>query len=133
MRRIALVLAALALSLSVAGPAAAAQTAKCTIRVDPAVGSTTDSYRISASGFPPGSFEQFTDVRIDVRRAGDGRFGSIFFLVLAPQDAGSFYLDYHFNYEGEDPLPPLAPGRYIVRAEANGHDCVTTASFVVEA
>ena len=133
MRRFALVLAALALSLFVAGPASAARTAKCTISVDPAVGSTTDSYRITASGFPPGSFEQLTDVRIDVRRAGDGRFGSIFFLLLFPDAGGSFYLDYHFNYDGEDPLPPLEPGRYLVRAEANGHECVTTASFVVEA
>lgn len=35
------------------------------------------------------------------------------------------------NYEGEDPLPPLEPGRYEVRAEADGHGCVATASFVV--
>ena len=133
MRRTPAVLAALALSLVLAGPVAARPNSRCTIDVDPAVGSTTDSYRISASGFPPGTFQQFTDVRIDVRRAGDGRFGSIFFLALAPQAGGSFYLDFHFNYEGGDPLPALQPGRYLVRAEANGHDCVTTASFVVNA
>lgn len=133
MRRIALALVAVALSLSIAGPTSAAQTAKCTTSVDPAVGSTTDSYRITASGFPPGSFERFTDVRIDVRRAGDGRFGSIFFLVLFPDAGGSFYLDFHSNYVGEDPLPPLEPGRYLVRAEANGHECVTFTSFVVQA
>ena len=133
MHRIAVVLAALALSLALARPAAAAPTSRCTINVDPAVGSTTDIYRISASGFPPGSFEQFTDVRIDVRRAGDGRFGSIFFLALAPQAGGSFYFDFHHNYDGDDALPPLDPGRYLVRAEANGHDCITTASFVVKA
>lgn len=133
MRRIALALAAMALTLSVAGPVAAAPALRCTISVDPAVGSTTDSYRISASGFPPGSFDRFTDVHIDVRRAGDGRYGYIAFLVLAPEAGGSFYFDFHYAFEGEEPLPPLEPGRYLVRAEANGHECVTTASFVVEA
>ena len=132
MRRIALVFAALALSLPIGGPATAAQTARCAISVDPSVGSTTDSFRINASGFPPGSFERFTDVRIDVRRAGDGRYGTIFFLVLAPQAGGSFYVDFHYAFPEEEPLPPLTPGRYLVRAEANGHECVTVASFVVK-
>jgi len=131
MRRFALVLAAVALSLTVAGPAAAAPVTRCTISVDPTVGSPTSTYRISASGFPAGSFEHFTDVRLDVRRAGDGRSGSVFFLLLFPEAGGSFFLDYHFNYEGQDPLPPLEPGRYLVRAEADGHGCVATASFVV--
>ena len=132
MRRISLLLAAIALSLAVAGPVAAAPPSRCTINVDPTIGSTTDSYRINASGFPAGSFDRFTDVHIDVRRAGDGRFGYIAFLVLAPEAGGSFYLDFHYAYEGEEPLPPLEPGRYLVRAEANGHECVATASFVVK-
>ena len=114
-----------------AGPASAASPTRCALTVDPFVGATTDTYRIYGTGFPPGSFEQFTDVRIDVRRAGDGRFGSIAFLLLVPQAGGSFYYDFHYAYPGEEPVPPLEPGRYLVRAEANGHECVTVAFIVV--
>ncbi len=133
MRRFTLFIAAIALSLAGAAPVAAAPRTRCSITVDPAVGSTTDVYRISGAGFPPGTFEHFTDVRIDVRRAGDGRFGSVAFLLLAPQAGGSFYYDFHDDPPEEDPLPSLEPGRYLVRAEANGHECVTTASFVAQA
>ena len=133
MRRITLMIATLALLVITAGPAAAAAPARCAISVDSSVGSTTDSYRISASGFPPGSWEHLTDVRIDIRRAGDGRFGTTFFVLLVPQAEGSFFVDYNYSYPGEEPLPPLEPGRYIVHAEANGHECVTVDSFVVRA
>ena len=133
MRRITLMIATFALLLIAAGPASAAAPARCSISVNPSVGSTTDSSRLSATGFPPGSWEHLTDVRIDIRRAGDGRFGTTFFVLLVPQAEGSFYVDYNYSYPGEERLPPLEPGRYLVHAEANGHECVTVDSFVVRA
>ncbi|MEO8274106.1 MAG: hypothetical protein ABI620_08565 [Chloroflexota bacterium] len=134
MRRIPMHAAfALVLTLGLAAPAAAAQPTRCAISVAPGIGSTSDSYRITGTGFPPGSWESFTDVHIGIGRAGDGRLMPTMFLTLFPGGGGEFYVDYHFNYEGEEQLPPLEPGLYRVRAEANGHECVAVASFRVTA
>lgn len=130
MRRIAL-LTAFALVLGTAAPAAAAQSTRCAISVTPVAGAPTDVYRITGTGFPPGSWESFTDVHLAVGRAGDGRLLPTMFFVLFPGGGGEFYVDYHVSYEGEDPLPPLEPGFYRVRAEANGHECIAVASFWV--
>lgn len=131
MRRLAPLAVALILSLGVAGPAAASAPTRCAITVAPASGTPTDNFRITGTGFPPGSFEQFTDVHIGVVRAGDGRLMPTLFLVLAPWGGGSFYVDFHFDYPGEEQLPPLVPGRYRAEARANGHECVALASFTV--
>ena len=132
MRRSAL-LASLVLVLGIAAPVAAAQPTRCSISVTPAAGSTADGYRITGTGFPPGSWESFTDVHLAIGRAADGRLMPTMFLVLFPGGGGEFFVDYHLSYEGEDPLPPLEPGLYRVRAEANGHECVAVASFRVAA
>ncbi len=131
MRRLALLAASLILALGVAGPVAASAPTRCAITVSPASGTSTDSYRITGTGFPPGSFEQFTDVHIGVVRAGDGRLMPTLFLVLVPWGGGSFYVDYHFDYSGEERLSPLEPGRYRAEARANGHECVAFSSFIV--
>ncbi len=131
MRRLVLLATALSLSLGVAGPVAASPPTRCAITVSPTPGTPTDSYRITGTGFPPGSYEQFTDVHMGVVRAGDGRLMPTLFLTLAPEGGGSFYVDYHYDYSGEDQLPPLEPGRYRVEARANGHECVAFASFTV--
>lgn len=131
MRSATSVLVVFILALVLAGPVSAVAPGRCSISVAPTVGTTTDSYRVTATGFPPGSHEEFTDVRIDVRRAGGGRFGSVAFLTLAPEAGGSFYYDFHYSFPGEDPLPPLESGRYRVRAEANGNECVAIAAFIV--
>lgn len=130
MRRIALITSFLLL-LGLAAPVAAAQPKRCSLSVTPTSGATTDTYRITGTGFPPGSWESFTDVHLAVGRAGDGRLMPTLFLVLFPGGGGQFYVDYHANYEGEDPLPPLEPGLYRVKAQANGHECVAVASFRV--
>ena len=131
MRRIGL-LATFVLLLGIASPVAAAQPERCAISVAPAAGTTTDSYRITGTGFPPGSWDNLTDVHLTVGRAGDGRLLPTMFLLLFPGGGGAFYVDYHFSYEGGDPLPPLEPGLYRVRAEANGHECVAVTSFWVQ-
>ena len=130
MRRIAL-LASLVLVLGIAAPVAAAQPTRCSITVTPVAGTTTDTYRITGTGFPAGSWESFTDVHLAVGRARDGRLMPTMFLVLFPGGNGEFYIDYNVRYEGEDPTPPLVPGLYRVRAEANGHECIAVATFWV--
>ena len=55
------------------------------------------------------------------------------FLLLFPGGGGEFYIDYHAGFEGEESVPPLEPGLYRVRAEANGHECVAVTSFWVRA
>jgi hypothetical protein len=124
-------LASVVLVLGIASPVAAARAERCSITVAPAAGTTTDSYRITGTGFPPGSWENLTDVHLAVGRAADGRLLPTMFLLLFPGGEGQFYVDYNFNYEGGDPLPPLQPGLYRVRAEANGHECVAVTSFWV--
>ena len=129
MRRIAIAATAI-LTLALAGPVMAGPPSRCTISVSPAIGSPTDSYRISGAGFPPGDFGSFTDVHIAVGRTGDGRLQPTLALTLFPGGGGSFFVDYHSDAGGEVPAP-LAPGRYRIRAEANSHGCRAVASFRV--
>ena len=130
MRRLALIISAV-LMLGVAAPVAAAQPTRCSISVAPVAGSATDTYRITGTGFPASSWESFTDVHLSVGRARDGRLLPTMFLVLFPGGGGEFYVDYHETFDGGDPIPPLEPGLYRVRAEANGHECVAVATFWV--
>ena len=130
MRRIAL-LASIVLALGIAAPVAAAAPTGCSISVTPSIGSTTDTYRITGTGFPAGSWESFTDVHLGIVRAGDGRLMPTMFMVLFPGGGGEFFVDINQSYEGEEPPSTLAPGLYRVRAEANGHDCVAGALFRV--
>ena len=132
MRRIAL-LASFVLVLGIAATVAAAPPTRCSISVTPTAGTTTDSYRITGTGFPPGSWESLTDVHLAVGRAADGRLMPTMFLSLFPGGGGEFYVDYHAGFEGEESVPPLEPGLYRVRAEANGHECVAVVSFWVRA
>lgn len=134
-RKLSLAVAVIVLSVVTISPAAAASPSQCSLAIVPGAGSSTDVYRIYGTGFPPGSFEQFTDVRIDVRRAGDGRFGTTFFLTLFPLAGGAFYVDFHESFPEWQP-DPLALGRYLVHAEAgrpsgHGNACAAEASFVV--
>ena len=128
MRRFAMLLAILMLLAAAPGSVAAAAE-RCSIEVTPAAGAPTDVYRVTASNFPVDPDGGSIEVRIDVRRLGT-REGSIFFLFLVPGTA-DFYLDIN-RVVPEEPVEPMAEGRYLVVAETAHHaGCVTTDRFVV--
>lgn len=128
MRRIALLLATLAL-ITIAPATASAATERCSIEVSPASGTSTDVYRVTATNFPVDPDGGSIEVRIDVRRLGT-REGSIFFLLLVPGTT-EFYLDINQVAPGE-PVEPMAEGRYLVVAEtAHLAGCLATDRFVV--
>ena len=106
MRRIVLlVLLVLVASFASTGVVSAA-TSRCTVDIDPSVGSVTDTYRITVSGLTPDP--GFLEVRVDVRLLGT-RSGSIYFAFLVP-NTSVFFIDHT-----GDPVQPLEPGRYLVR------------------
>jgi hypothetical protein len=126
MRRIAL-LAVLVLTASFASSAVvSAATSRCSVSVDPSIGSPTDIYRITVTDLTPdpGSLE----VRVDVRLLG-ARSGSIYLASLIP-NTSVFYIDHT-----GDPEQPLESGRYLVRVSTphvNGAaGCHTTTTFTV--
>lgn len=128
MRRFAMLLAILMLLAAAPGSVAAAAE-RCSIEVTPAAGAPTDVYRVTASNFPVDPDGGSIEVRIDVRRLGT-REGSIFFLFLVPGTT-DFYLDIN-QVVPEEPVEPVAEGRYLVVAETAHHaGCVATDRFVV--
>lgn len=111
MRRIVLlVILVLGASLATTGVVAAAEN-RCSVSVDPSVGSPTDTYRITVSGLTPDP--GILEVRVDVRLLGGPRSGSIYFAFLIP-NVSEFYIDHNSG----DPNEPLASGRYLVRVTA---------------
>src|SRR5688572_16931454 len=104
-RTVFLVLLVLTASFASAGAVSAA-TSRCTVDIDPRIGSPTDTYRITVSDLTadPGILE----VRVDVRLLGT-RTGSIYLAFLFP-NTSVFYIDHT-----ADPEQPFEPGRYLVR------------------
>jgi len=131
MRRLAV---SFALVLSLLVPAtASAVNEHCTIDISPTVGSPTDVYQIAVHNVPvdPDGFS--IELRTDIRRLGS-REGSIIFAFLVPGTT-EVVIEYNRSWPGEDPLPPLAEGRYLVTVSTpHLHGaCRATGSFVVEA
>ncbi len=99
----------------------------------PAKGGATIEYVIRSGPYPKGSITDPTVVLVEVRDP-DGKFaeGGLLHATLAPGES-SLVVAFH------DPLPPqeparspLAPGRYTVHVEDEGHTCVADTTFVVE-
>ena len=125
--RVLLLSAMLMLGLAPAGAAAASE--RCSIEVAPATGAPTDTYRLTATGFPVDPQGGSVEVRIDVRRLGT-REGMVFFLHLVPGTT-SFYLDIN-QLAPEEPVDPMTFGRYQVVAETpHRAACHDTARFEV--
>ena len=130
MRRLALVVALLAL-LVVPGTAAAA-THNCSLEVSPVAGSATDTYRIRVSNLPVNPEGWGIEVRLDVRKLGT-REGSTYFVFLIP-GVTEFYVDHNASAPGEPAPDPLAAGRYRVFAETahiGGTGCHAVGQFIV--
>jgi hypothetical protein len=126
MRRfVLLVVLVLTASFASTGVVSAA-TSRCTVSIDPSVGSPTDTYRITVTGLTPDP--GILEVRVDVRLLGT-RSGSIYLAFLIP-NTSVFYIDH-----AGDPEQPLESGRYLVRVSTphvNGAaGCHTTGTFAV--
>lgn len=136
MRRLAVVL--VLLSLTVAVPAPVAEAAKtCTIDVSPLRGSTHSPYRISGHHFPLSTNSPLeVDMavsRISYNLADLGHvYVTIYFVFLVP-GLTDFYVDFNAASGGE-PAPPILSGRYLVQAfTPHVAGCRTSSGFVVRA
>lgn len=128
MRRVLMpVVLVMAASLASTGVASAASS-RCTVSIDPGVGSATDNYRITVSNLTPDS--GILEVRVDVRLLGT-RSGSIYLAFLIP-NTSVFFID----HAAEDPSQPFESGRYLVRVSTphvNGAaGCHTVGLFRIE-
>ena len=130
MRRIALSLLLLFGLLLPASVSAAP--ARCSLEVSPAVGSSTDVYRITVTDVPVLADGGSLEVRTDIRRLGS-REGAVIFAFLVP-GATQFYFDYNATDPGEPQPQGLTEGRYLVTVSTPHMRgaCHATETFVVE-
>jgi hypothetical protein len=128
MRRVLLTLALVVMAL-VPSPVAAAQ--RCTLTVSPAVVGPADGVDITVRGVPTGKDGAPTEVGIDVRRLGTHEGAAYFVTPWFGQTEVS--VRHHYDYSGENPLAPMAHGRYLVKVSTpHLHGgCHATGMFVV--
>lgn len=98
---------------SVAVPATAAAAERCVLTVDPAVVSPDGFVELSVRGLPLAPGGGSVEVGIVVQRLGTHE-GTAYFTFVWPGTT-EISLRHHFDYSGENPLPPMEPGRYLVR------------------
>src|SRR5215203_4130422 len=110
MRRVLLSLS-LVLTALVPAPVLAAE--RCTLSISPAVVAPDDAVDLFVTGVPVAPGGGAVEVGVDVRRLGTHE-GSVDFVFLWP-GVTEFSLKLHHDYSGESPLPPMEPGRYLVR------------------
>jgi hypothetical protein len=131
MRRIALVIALLAVML-VPGPVAAASD-RCSFTISPTSRSPTDVYRIAVSNVPVYDNGGSVEAQINIRRLGT-REGSVYFVFLIP-GVTEFYVDHNYAYPEEPAPDPLAAGRYLVEVTtphiSGPETCHAVGQFIV--
>ena len=109
MRRLVLSLALLVVAL-VPSPVAADE--RCRLTVSPAVVTPDGAVDLAVTGVPT-TPAGGVELGIDVRRLGTHE-GSAYALFVWP-GVTEVSLRHHYDYSGENPLPPLEAGRYLVR------------------
>jgi hypothetical protein len=110
MRRVLLSLS-LVLAALVPAPVAAAE--RCALEVSPTVVSPDDAVDLFVTGVPVAPNGGAVEVGVEVRRLSTHE-GSVDFVFLWP-GVTEFSLKHHYDYSGENPPPPMEPGRYLVR------------------
>ncbi|HEX5826376.1 MAG TPA: hypothetical protein VFY23_02565 [Candidatus Limnocylindrales bacterium] len=108
-----IVLALSLLLVAALAPASAAASERCAVSVSPAVVSPTDAVDIVITGVPVAPNGGSVEIGIDVRRLSTHE-GTAYFLFAWP-GVTELSLKHNFDYSGENPLPPMEPGRYLVR------------------